>query len=97
MSRLFYTEIYPNRTACDILSEMRTCSEYKNYAPMDSLIEEMQLVANRMEAGLGDKRDMADMLDKKSKLKQQIKELELTKIELKQNKKKKKAKKGAKE
>lgn len=47
----------PNRTMCDVLEEMRQCHKTRNYAPLLGLIEEAQLMANRMEAGLGEKND----------------------------------------
>ena len=47
----------PNRTMCDVLEEMRKCHETHNYAPLLGLIEEIQSMANRMEASLYDKSD----------------------------------------
>ena len=38
-----------NRTACDVLEEMRTCVKVLNFAPMLSLIEEIQIMFSRME------------------------------------------------
>lgn len=46
-----------NRYVCDVLREMRTCSKTKNYSYLESLIEEVQVMVNRMEAGLYDKAD----------------------------------------
>ena len=48
---------YLSRTICDVLEEMRKCNETRNYAPMSSLIEEVQIMGNRMEAKLSDRRD----------------------------------------
>lgn len=69
----FYS--FPNRTLCDVLSEMRKCDKTRNYAYLLSLIEECQHYANRMEAALGDKKDIREWSDMRSKLKEEIKEL----------------------
>ena len=61
-----------NRYLCDVLTEMRTCSETKNYAYLPSLVEEVQTMANRMEASLYDKRDYTSI---KSKIKEKKEEL----------------------
>lgn len=47
----------PRRYACDVLEEMRTCDKTKNYACLLSLIEELQIIFNRMESALENKRD----------------------------------------
>ena len=72
-----------NRTMCDVLKEMRTCDETKNYAYLISLIEEAQSMANRMEAGLGDQTDFKNMLEEKAEIKKEIKKLKAEKKELK--------------
>ena len=73
-----------NRYMCDVLTEMRTCTETSNYAYLPSLIEEVQVMANRMEASLYDKNDYTS-------IKKMIaeKKVELKKIEKKIEKKKK--------
>ena len=43
---------YPNRLLCTILDEIRELFKTLNFAPMLSLIEEVQVVANRMEAAI---------------------------------------------
>jgi len=75
-------DVWPNRTACDILEEMRKADETKNYSYLKGLIEEMQMVASRMEAGLYDKGDVKDWSKKRSKLKDDIKKLENKKEKL---------------
>ncbi len=50
-----------NRFICDALADMRKCAETLNFSPMMSLIEEIQIMANRMEAGLSDKKDLAKL------------------------------------
>lgn len=70
------------RTLCDVLSEMRKCSETKNYSYLDGLIEECQYLGNSMEAALGYKKDFRYMKEDWSKLKAEIKELEKQKKDL---------------
>ena len=74
-----------NRYMCDVLTEMRTCTETSNYSFLLSLIEEAQILANRMEASLYDKRDYTSIKEKIAE-----KKVELKKIEKKIEKKKKK-------
>ena len=73
MSDHFYS--YPNRTLCDVLSELRKCHETRNYAMMPSLVEEVQTLANRMESALADKEDVRTWSEKRSKLKEEIRKL----------------------
>ena len=47
----------PNRYICDVLEEMRKCHSTHSYGPLPGLIEEVQTLANRMEAALDGKRD----------------------------------------
>lgn len=73
---------YPNRTLCDVLDEMRKCDSIKNYAPMAALIEEVQIIGNRMEAALANNKDYESMLEDLHDLKKEIKELYKKKKEL---------------
>lgn len=75
MNRLFWSSS-PNRYICDVLKEMRTCHETRNYGYLLGLIEEAQTLANRMEAGLEDFGDYKDMLRAKKQLKKELEELE---------------------
>lgn len=75
MTRRWYGG-YPNRTICDILSEMRTAYEARNFSYILGLIEEVQSLANRMEAAISDMKDLNEGREYKSKLKKEIKELE---------------------
>ena len=70
----------PNRYICDTLSEMRASLKVlsvwnisRTRAILMSLIEENQMMANRMEAALGDLKDLKnldkDIKAKKAKLK----------------------------
>lgn len=65
-----------NRTLCDVLNEMRKCYECHNYAPLLSLVEEAQIMGNRMESGLSDKRDLLNLAEERSSLRKEVKELE---------------------
>lgn len=68
---------YPNRTLCDVLREMRECYKTMNFGAIMGLIEEAQIMGNRMEAGLEDKNDIKHMDKKKSKMKKELRELEI--------------------
>ncbi len=74
-----------NRFVCDVLTEMRTCMETRNFSILPSLIEEVQTMVNRMEMALADMKDL-------ERLKKEIvyKKEELKKLEKKIEKKKKK-------
>ena len=64
-----------NRTLCDVLRDMRSLHETRNYSALLSLIEEAQVMANRMEAAIGDKNDVQRMNDEWHELKNKLKEL----------------------
>lgn len=65
-----------NRYVCSVLEEMRTCHETRNYSMMLSLIEEVQVLANRMEAALSDQKDIKEMQEYRQELKDEIRKLE---------------------
>ena len=71
-----------NRTLCDVLDEMRKCDKTKNYGYLLSLIEEAQSMGNRMEAGLGEKKDVVRMKEDIAELKTEIKKLQKKKQKL---------------
>lgn len=58
-----------NRYLCDILEEMRTCIKVLNFAPLLSLIEELQVNANRMEKALEQHKDIPKLHEDLYKLK----------------------------
>ena len=66
------TGIRVKKYMCGILEEMRTLDKIKNYAPLASLIEELQVVGNRMEGGLQRSKstglDIQNTLDNKDML-----------------------------
>ncbi len=64
-----------NRTVCDILDDMRKAYEVRNFSYLLGLIEELQHYANRMEAGLQDKKDLVDLAKERSELKKKVFEL----------------------
>jgi hypothetical protein len=66
---------YPNRTACGILADMRTSYETRNFSYLPGLIEELQYAATRMEAAIGDLRDISRLARRKSKLKAEVRRL----------------------
>ena len=70
-----------NRTLCGVLEDMRACDKVKNYAGLGGLIEEAQILGNRMESGLDDKRDLVKMNIEWSELRKKIKE---ARVELKE-------------
>lgn len=80
---MHFNSYYPNRTLCAVLEEMRRLNETRNYAPLLSLIEEAQVMGNRMEAGLSDIKDHKSLLEDISKLKKELKALRKEKKEIK--------------
>jgi len=71
----YRTNYYPNRTLCDVLEEMRNAVKTMNFSYLPGLIEEAQSLGNRMEAALGDARDIATMSKQRSELRAEIKGL----------------------
>jgi len=72
--------MYISRTVCDVLHEIRKCDETKNYSYLLGLVEEIQTMANRMEAKLSTikdyeelKKNYKDLEIRKDKLKEEIK------------------------
>ncbi len=43
---------YSERTLCECLEDMRRCIKTANYGPLPSLVEEAQMMGERMENGL---------------------------------------------
>lgn len=69
----FYS--YPNRTLCDVLSDMRKAYEVRNFSGLLAMIEEVQYLGNRMESAIGDIRDIREFSRKRAELKEEIKKL----------------------
>jgi len=73
---------FPHRTICDTLEEMRDItkkSNFYNYKKnvhiLSSLIEECQVYANRMEAGLSYGHDIVKLHDKRKQLLKEVENL----------------------
>lgn len=64
------------RYLCDIFEDMRKCLKTLNFAPIESLIEEAQLRANRMEDSLNIKNEYERLEKNRPKLKDEIKKLQ---------------------
>lgn len=71
----------PTRLICTVLEEMRTCIKTLNFSYLESLVEEAQLLANRMEAKLEDmadherlQEDISVLKKQKDKLRSEIKQ-----------------------
>ena len=76
MADRFYGKDYPNRTMCEALGEMRDCFKSRNFAYLLGLIEEVQSMANRMEAGLSDKNDLEEMKNDRKRMNAELKTLQ---------------------
>lgn len=70
------------RYMCTVLEEMREAIKSMNFSYMGSLVEEAQMLANRMEAGLDHVRslkdlakDLAKLKDARKALKQEVQDL----------------------
>jgi hypothetical protein len=46
----------PSRYICSVIEEARTCIKTLNFSYLSSLLEEIQILANRMEAALWDQK-----------------------------------------
>lgn len=79
-------EEMPNRTLCDVLSDMRKCFKTLNFSQLNSLIEEAQILGNRMEAALWDQKDVTQLQKEKSELKSEVHNLQQQVQKLKQDK-----------
>lgn len=67
---------WTNRTWCDCIEEMRQAYKTYNFGAILGLIEELQSFGSRMEAGLGNKKDLIKMQKDWSKKKAKLKELD---------------------
>ncbi len=71
--------MYPNRTLCAVLGEMRDCFKTHNFSYLNGLIEEAQSMGNRMEGALQDMKDIERMQAQRSELYKEVEELRKTK------------------
>ena len=67
--------MYPNRLLCEVLEEMRKCYESRNFAHLLGLVEEAQMMANRMEAGLQDHKDLMSLSKQRHELSEEVRKL----------------------
>ena len=65
---------WPARTVCGVLDDMRKCYKTYNFSAIASLIEECQMLANRMEANLDTKSSYEDRRIELRKVNEEIKE-----------------------
>lgn len=64
-----------HRTLCDVLADMRRCDESKNYSGLAGLIEEAQVMGNRMEAALGQVKELPALDAEWHRLRKAVKEV----------------------
>ncbi len=83
-------EMDPNRYACTVLDEARAALAKLNWVTMAfskrhlaTLLEELQTIVNRMEAGLEDKSDYNRSRDRLRDIRAKLADLEAEKAELK--------------
>ena len=65
----------PHRYLCSVLEEMRTCCKTLNFSYLKGLIEEAQVLGERMEAALGEKGDLERWHEKVKEEKEEYKKL----------------------
>lgn len=66
---------YPNRTLCNVLEDMRKAYETRNFSYLPGLIEECQVLGNKMEAAIGDLNDIKEIQAQRHELKKELKKL----------------------
>lgn len=71
-----------NRYVCDVLIEMRACYKTRNFSALMGLIEEAQILVNRMEASLNDNNDLKYNREDHKLLLEEINDLEKKKKKL---------------
>jgi len=74
---------YPHRNMCQVLDEMRNCHKYLNFGPMAGLIEEVQIMGNKMEAALWDKKDLYAARKEATRVEKEVRKLERQRDKLK--------------
>ena len=80
--------MYPHRTLCSVLDELRDCYKTRNFASMLALIEEAQSMGNRMEASIDYKNDIERYHRDAKEAHDNLKELEAKVKKLEKKKKK---------
>ena len=74
--------MYPNRSLCEVLEEMRQMYKTRNFAGMLGLIEEAQSMGNRMEAHLNSVAGIKRLRRKRKGLRREIAKLEAKRANL---------------
>jgi|GEM_PF-6819013 len=65
-----------NRTLCEVLDEMRSLLKYtQSVDTLKSLVEEAQVMGNRMEAKLKDSKDWSELHESIAEKKHELREL----------------------
>lgn len=77
-----------NRYLCSVLDDMRKCCETLNFSPMKGLVEEAQILGNRMESGLSDKKNLMEVNEEYRKARKKYKTLQKEIKALEERKKK---------
>ena len=75
--------LHISRYICDVFTEMRAADKSKNYSYLIGLIEEAQVLANRMEASLEEKQDLEWHHERTAKAEKESKKLEEQVLNLK--------------
>jgi len=65
-----------NRYICTVFDEMRQCTKNLNFSVLASLIEEAQILSNRMESKLMDVEDLEDLHKKIKEKEKELKSLD---------------------
>ena len=71
-----YEHLGLNRFVCTVLEEMRNCTKTLNFALLPSLIEEAQVLVNRMEGKLYDVKDLETLHDRIKEKKKELNNLQ---------------------
>ena len=77
-----------NRSVCEVLDEMRKCYETRNFSYLLGLIEEVQSMANKMEAKINDVNDFHHLQNRHKNLKNECRHLQEQVEELEKRKEK---------
>jgi chromosome segregation ATPase len=67
---------FGDRYLCDVLKEMRKCFETRNFSGLLGLIEEAQMMGNRMESAINGCNEIDYMEKRYRRLKREVKKLE---------------------
>lgn len=70
------TSTYPSRTICEVLNEIRALYKTCNFGAIPGLVEELQMLADRMEAKLDTQKTYFQIRDEIRKLKTKRNELQ---------------------